>query len=79
MVTDKQQIAFRAQPEIYEKFKVVAKNNSRSISQQLEYLMKQCVEKYESENGKIASFVQNNNKVNRKFVANNTAINMQGA
>lgn len=73
MATNKQQIAFRAQPEVYEKFKVIAEKNSRSISQQLEFLMKQCVEKYESEYGKISPVIQQNNNL---FA--NAAINVSG-
>ena len=57
MTTKKQQIAFRAQPEIYEKFKVIAEKNNRSVSRQIEFLMQQCIEKYELENGKIAPVI----------------------
>lgn len=60
MATGKQQVSVRIQPYTYEKFKILAEKNNRSISQQVEFLMKQCVERYENEHGKI-SLVQNNN------------------
>ena len=61
MATSKQQISVRVQPYTYEKFKILSEKNNRSISQQIEFLMKQCIEQYENEYGKIAAVVNNNN------------------
>ena len=44
----------------YEKLKVVAEKNKRSVVRQVEYWIEQNLEKYENEHGKI-SLVQNNN------------------
>ena len=78
MATNKQQVSVRVQPYTYEKFKVIAEKNNRSISQQVEFLMKQCIEKYELEYGTISQLVQSNNTGSVNFVAN-TEINMSGA
>lgn len=57
MATNKQQVSVRVQPYTYEKFKIIAEKNNRSISQQVEFLMKQCIEKYETEYGKISPVI----------------------
>lgn len=69
MATNKQQVSVRVQPYTYEKFKMLAEKNNRSISQQIEFLMKQCIEQYEREYGQIAAVVNNNNG-NGTFIAN---------
>lgn len=62
----------------YEKLKIIAEKNQRSVVGQVAYWVYQSIEQYESENGAILSLVQNTNNGNGKFIAN-TAINMQGA
>ena len=74
MATNKQQVSVRVQPYTYEKFKIIAQKDNRSISQQVEFLMKQCIEKYELENGKISPVI---NQQNNLFA--NAEINMSGA
>lgn len=39
--------------ETIEKFKIVAKNDSRTMSKELEYIVKEKIKEYEKENGKI--------------------------
>ena len=55
----------------YEKLKVVADKNQRSVVRQVAYWIEQNLDKYESEHGKI-SVVQNNN------LFANAAINVSG-
>ena len=42
MATDKRQFTMRMQPENYDKIKVIAARNKRSIAAQIEYLLEQC-------------------------------------
>ena len=56
----------------YEKLKILADKNQRSVVRQVAYWVEQNLEKYESEHGKI-SVMQNNN------VFANTEISMSGA
>lgn len=51
----------------YEKLKIIAEKNQRSVVGQVAYWVYQNIEQYESENGAIASLVQNNNNGNGKF------------
>ncbi len=44
----------RVEKSIMEKFKVIAKENGRSVNKELEMLMKRTIQNYESENGTIA-------------------------
>ena len=39
--------------ETIEKFKIVAKNDSRTMSKELEYIVKEKIKEYEKENGEI--------------------------
>lgn len=53
MATDKRQFTLRMQPENYDKIKVIAALNKRSIAAQIEYLLEQCINGYEAEHGAI--------------------------
>ena len=53
MATNKRPILIRVQPQNYEKLKTIADLNSRSISNQLEYLMIQYIREFEQEHGAI--------------------------
>ena len=53
MATDKRQFTMRMQPENYDKIKVIAALNKRSIAAQIEYLLEQCINGYEAEHGAI--------------------------
>ncbi len=43
----------RIEKSVMDKFKIVAKNNGRSVNKEIEILMRSAVEKYESEHGTI--------------------------
>lgn len=49
MATDKRQFTMRMQSENYDKIKVIAALNKRSIAVQMEYLLEQCINSYEAE------------------------------
>ena len=51
--TGKRQFTMRMQPETYDKIKVIAALNKRSIAAQIEYLLEQCINGYEAEHGAI--------------------------
>ena len=53
MATDKRQYTKRMQPENYDKIRVIAAKNKRSVAMQIEYLLEQCIAEYESSYGKI--------------------------
>ena len=53
MATDKRQFTMRMQPENYDKIRVIAAINKRSIAAQIEYLLEQCINAYETEHGVI--------------------------
>lgn len=63
-------IACRTSEELYEKITIIAKKESRSLSKQVEFLIKQCVENYERENGSITINNVNNN-INSNIQINN--------
>lgn len=44
----------RIDKEIMEKFKVIAKNNGRSVNKEIEFILKNVVSSYEKENGEIS-------------------------
>ena len=77
MATKKRPVLIRVQPVNYDKFKVIADHNGRSVSNQLEYLMRIFIENYESQNGKIpladsgdaSSSINNQIGNNNNFVA----------
>ena len=53
MATNKIQTGIRFEPEVLYKITYIAKQNVRSLNAQLEFLAKECIRKYESENGEI--------------------------
>ena len=55
MATSKRPVLIRVQPVNYDKFKVIADKNGRSVSNQLEYLMRIFIENYEVQNGQITT------------------------
>lgn len=38
---------------IWEKFKIIAKEENRSLNSQVEFLIKKCIQEYEQQNGTI--------------------------
>lgn len=53
MPTNKTPFTFHMQDEYLEKMRYIAKCETRSLSNLLEHICKQYIEKYEQENGKI--------------------------
>ena len=53
MATDKRQFTMRMQPENFDKIRVVATVNKRSVAMQIELLIEQCIAAYEKEHGPI--------------------------
>lgn len=47
--------SFRIDETLYQKAKIIAKKERRSINSQLEYFVLQCVEQYEKLHGEIDS------------------------
>lgn len=53
MTTNKRQFTMRMQPENYDKIRVIASTNKRSLAMQIEYLIEKCISDYETRNGAI--------------------------
>lgn len=53
MTTDKRQFTLRLQEENFEKIKVIAEKNKRSIAAQIEFLIEEYIAEYERQNGTI--------------------------
>ncbi|WP_157244021.1 Arc family DNA-binding protein [Paenibacillus elgii] len=53
MATNKKVFTLRLNENNFEKIKIIAEKNKRSIAMQIEYLIEQHIEKYEEENGSI--------------------------
>lgn len=59
MPTNKTPFTFNIEDEYLEKMRYIARRETRSLSNLLEYLCKLHIERYEQENGKIE--LENNN------------------
>lgn len=53
MAVIKIQFSLRINPEIYAKLKIIAKKDTRSVSNLIDYLIMQKIAAYECENGEI--------------------------
>ena len=53
MPSNKPQLKTYTSQEIIDKFEIIAKNESRSMSKQLEHIVIEYIKKYESQNGSI--------------------------
>ena len=53
MAVIKIQFSLRINPEIYAKLKIIAKKDTRSVSNLIDYLIMQKIAAYECKNGKI--------------------------
>lgn len=53
MPTAKPQLKTYLEPQVAKKFTFIAKENCRTVSKQLEFLVIQEIKKYESKNGEI--------------------------
>ena len=70
VATNKKQINIRLQPSEHEKLKIIAKSDNRNITKLVEYWVKQNIDKYENEHGKIVPMIQQNNNGNGNMIAN---------
>lgn len=70
MPSNKPRLMTYTEQEIIDKFEIIAKSENRSMSKQLEYIVKQYIIQYESQNGTIHTNVnignigQNNGIIN---------------
>lgn len=69
MATNKKQVGIRIKPQNYDKLKVIAEKNSRTVTNQVEYLVARCIADYESQYGKITPDA--NGGINNQQVGNN--------
>jgi len=53
MATTKRPFTLRVQDENFEKIKIIAEKEKRSVSMQIEHLIEQCIMEYEKEHGPI--------------------------
>ncbi len=53
MATDKKAFTMRLEPTNYIKFSFISKKNRRSMAAELELLVEQFIENYETQNGEI--------------------------
>ena len=53
MATEKRQFTMRMQPENFDKIRVIAALNKRSVAMQIEYILEKCISDYETEHGVI--------------------------
>ena len=74
MATKKRQVLMRFQPESYDKLKVLAAINRRSVTNQVEILVEQFIRGYEKENGAIP-MIEKSVAINNSIVNNVTTIN----
>ena len=70
MPSNKPRLMTYTEQETIDKFEVISKKENRSMSKQLEYILKQYIDNYESTNGTIAT----NKTINMQD--NNGTINM---
>lgn len=54
MATDKRAFTMRMQPNNFEKIKFIAEKNKRSIAMQIELLIENCIQEYETKCGSIS-------------------------
>lgn len=54
--TDRKQVIVRLKTSNYEKLKAVSQKNSRSVSNQIEFLVERYIESYERQNGQLNLF-----------------------
>ena len=69
MATNKKQVGIRIKPQNYDKLKVIAEKNSRTVTNQVEYLVARCIEDYEEKYGQIAPVI--NTDINNQQVGTN--------
>ena len=70
MATTKKAVTIRFQPRVYEKLKVIAESEKRSVTNLVEYLSEKYIGEYETKNGTINFSDDNTNSANQ-IVQNN--------
>ena len=70
MATNKRPFTMRMQPKNFDKIRVIAAVNKRSVAMQIEYLMEKCIEEYEGKHGTIP-LIENNVAINTGTINNN--------
>lgn len=55
MKTEKIQVNLRLEPQEHEKITFIAKRNKRAFNAQVQFLVQECIEKYEEKYGPISS------------------------
>ena len=73
MSTNKRPFTMRMQPQNFDKMRVIAAVNKRSVAMQIEYLMEKCIAEYEGKHGQIP-LIENNIGENNGNI-NSTVIN----
>lgn len=53
MPSKKPQFIIRAEQELFDKIKIIAKENERTANQEIVYRLKKAIEEYEKQNGEI--------------------------
>lgn len=53
MVTDKRQFTLRLQEENFQKIRILADNDKRSIAMEIEYILEQYIAEFEKKHGSI--------------------------
>ena len=80
MPSNKPRLMTYTEKETIEKFEIIAKKENRSMSKQLEYIVKQYINNYESANGTITTnktinMQDNNGTINMWLQSNTIASN----
>ena len=69
MATNKKPVLIRLSPMNYDKLKTIADRNARTVTNQVEYLVRNLIEDYEAQYGQIAPAI--NSGINNQQVGNN--------
>lgn len=75
MATNKRVFTMRMQPENYDKVRVLAAINKRSVAMQIEYLIEKSINEYESMHGEIPLAGNNSQKANASVFNNQVGYN----
>lgn len=78
MATNKRVFTMRMQPENFDKIRVIAAINKRSVAMQIEHLIENCIANYETTYGQIPLAVDESQKnravINNQFENNNLQV-----
>ena len=64
MPSSKPRLMTYTDKDIIEKFDIISKKENRSMSKQLEFIVKVCINNYEKKNGRVSIDVHHNETVN---------------